>query len=430
MGIREIVRAYRRERYQKWIVLYYLLPGAAALLAEWAVSRVILYGMAMVTAQQAAAFFSQENVNCINLGFGGFWKNRAKYILGVSLLLAVPWFAVDAAKAVIYGMPWQAVLYAALGCLFFTVLGDVVGVTAKNGLAAYMAIVAVVFWLLQKPLVHELYFRYVSPLLLFEKKENALCVIGIVLACAAGMLLVFVRSSGRKQKAVLFLYLAGIAAVTAGESFAERQLASFGWSAKEADGYVLEYEESLGEAYAGHLAGLLHEAEGVLRSYGFDIGAERYEVKRSIYFLWDGAGAKVFLRLQGGKVFVNCYAEVLCSLSDEEIIARYLYAVIKPSTSLQQVVLDLLAEDVPSQVLEKKKSEELLQYSYNSQVSDTGSCVSPKQCVVEECMIKAEGELSFLYQELGKISDLSELDAEAFSDSAYKDVIRRIQKDE
>lgn len=44
-------------------------------------------------------------------------------------------------------------------------------------------------------------------------------------------------------------------------------------------------------------------------------------------------------------------------------------------------------------------------------------------------MLKAEGELFRLYQELGKISGLPELDVEAFSDGAYKEVLRRIQKD-
>ncbi len=428
MAVKEIAQVYVKERYNKWIVLYYLLPGAAALLVEWGVSRAILYGMVLVTAEQAAAFFSQVKENCINLGFCGFRENRAKYILGVSLLMAAPWFMADAVKAIISGMPWYAVFYAALGCLFFTVLGDVIGVACQNGLATYMAIVAVVFWLLQKPLVHELYFRYVSPLLLFEKKENAFCVIGIVLASAVGILFVSASSARGKEKAVL-LYLAGIVAVTAGESFAERQITSGRWVTKEADGYVVEYEESLGKEYAGHLAELLHGADVVLRAYGFDIGAERYEVGRSIYFPWDGAGAKVFMRLQGNKVFVDCYAEALRNLSDEEIIARYLYAVIKPSTRFQETVLDLLAQDVPSQILRKKKSEELLKYSYDSLVSDYGSCVSPKQCVVEECMIKAEGELFRLYQELGEISDLSEINVEAFSDGAYKDVLRRILND-
>ena len=93
------------------------------------------------------------------------------------------------------------------------------------------------------------------------------------------------------------------------------------------------------------------------------------------------------------------------------------------------MVLDLLAQDVPSQVLKKEKPEELQKYSYDSLVNDYGSCVSPKQCVVEECMLKAEGELFRLYQELGKISGLPELDVEAFSDGAYKEVLRRIQKD-
>ncbi len=428
MAVRELARTYGKERYRKWIILYYILPGAAALLARWDVSRIILSGMAMVTAQQAAAFFSQVNINCINYGFGGFQKNRAKYILGVSLLLAVPWFMAEIVKIMISGMPWHTVLYAALGCLFFTVLGDVIGVAAKDGLAAYTAIVAVAFWLLQKPLVHELYFRYASPLLLFEKKENVFCILGIVLASAVGILFVSARSAKGQAKAVL-LYLAGIAAVTTGESFAEQQLASGRWAAEEAGGYVLEYKESLGEAYAGHLARLLHGADGVLQAYGFDIKTERYEVGRSIYFPWDGPSAKVFMRRQGSKVSVDCYAETLRNLSDEEIIVRYLYAVIKPSTSFQEVVLDLLAQDVPSQVLKKEKPEELQKYSYDSLVNDYGSCVSPKQCVVEECMLKAEGELFRLYQELGKISGLPELDVEAFSDGAYKEVLRRIQKD-
>jgi len=277
--------------------------------------------------------------------------------------------------------------------------------------------------------VHELYFRYASPLLLFEKKENVFCMIGIVLASVVGILFVSVRSARGKGKAAL-LYLAGIAALTAGESLAERQLASERWVTKEANGYVLEYEESLGEEYAGHLAELLHGADGVLQAYGFGVRTERYEVGRSIYFPWDGAGGKVFMRLQGSKISVNCYAEALQNLSDEEIIVRYLYAAIKPSTGFQETVLDLLAQDVPSQVLRKEKSEELLKYSYDCLVSDYGSCVSPKQCLVEECMIKAEGELFCLYRELGKISDLSELDAEVFSDDAYKDVLRRIQKNE
>lgn len=426
MTAKEILKTYIKEKYGKLFFFYYFIPGILSLLAAGTVSRIIIYAMALLTAEQAANWFSRTEINCLNLGYASFRRRQTGYILMVSVSLSLPWLVFDVIKKIILSaVSWQVVFYVISGWLFFVVIGDIIGLLSRNEMFSYLIIILLIFWLFQRTLVHELYFRYVSPVLLFDIQVNPFTVIGIILTIIFGALFIYMRAP-KKRVGIAVLFVFALAAVTIGETSLEKKIDLAERAVMEGDGYELEYNEYIEADYAWHLAELLHESDEILQSYGFDMQTDRYEINASIYFPWESSSEKIFISRQKNTCVVNCYAQVMRELSDTEIITRYLYAVVKPETAYQEVVLDMLALDVPSEVIYGDKADELVQFSYDYLVDTYGSLVSPKQCVAAECMLNAGDELFRLYEKLGEISDLSQLDVGIFSSDEFKNVLRRI----
>ena len=298
------------------------------------------------------------------------------------------------------------------------------GIYIKNEVINYGLVLLLFFFCIQKTLVHELYFRYISPALIFRGEINIYNIVGICILSAFGIAILFVS----KRKIVLLsAFSLCFCVLILFEIKYEIQIKKEAFVFQDKDIYTIEYNPILSEEVVEHISNILHETEKYMNHYGFPFKAISYRMDYSIYFLWESSQQKVFMTNQEGVCNINFYSDSLCNISDEELITRYIYSVLDRVTQLQEIAIELLVDDVISQVIFNESSPRITDFSYDKLIETYGYCASPKQCLIAECMQKDPKSLSSLYDALGKASTLQEMNIDMVgASSEYKIIFRKI----
>lgn len=191
--------------------------------------------------------------------------------------------------------------------------------------------------------------------------------------------------------------------------------------------YTLNYNPVLKEEHPVHISNLIQETEEIMNQYGFSYKTTSYHMDYSIYFPWEDSTQKVFIKYKDGVCTVNFYTDSLCHISDREFITRYIYSILDMNTEQQEIAVSLFVEEIASLVFFHEKSLQVESFSYNALVEKYGACVSPKQAVVAECLLKDPESFSSIYNALGRADDLNEINIEMLETSEeYKNILRRI----
>ncbi len=424
---KQLINVYIKEKYGKWYLVFYLIPAIILGFADYRIAMGLSFCMIIFTAEQIAYMFSAIEYNSINMGYFKFRKKKNGNIMRAAIFLTFPWLCVQILKIVLgQKKPWYYVIISTIIWIFLIVLGMMLGIVVKKEIISWAVIIVYFVFCLQKPLMHELYFRYISPWVILEEHINIFCLWGLFLAVIT--ILMFLSMHSYKGKiGVICFYFLGIICITSSEVSYEKEISNNEFVMENKTDYIINYNDALNRNYVNHIAELICASEKVMQQYGFNCKTSVYNIKYSIYFPWEGSEEKVFIRKDGNMCEVNCYAEVMRNLSDEEIVTRYVYSVIKTKNNYQEAALDLFVSNIVSQITKNETSAYLKEFSYENLISVYGSCVSPKQCIAAECMLKEKDKFYRLYDALGGVNELKELKVdELFQNAEYKKIARRI----
>lgn len=417
---------YIKELFGKLIVLYYMIPIIISFVLGGTLSYIILFAMILFQSYQAARMYKE--IDIVNSGYYFYRKHKGKHILIASLIPNVIWLiCLEVAALFREDKGIKFVIFIFLLWIYMTVIGNFIGTYVKNEVFGYALILLLLISFLSKFIIHEEYFRYISPMLLvINSHVNPFNAIGIAILSVIGFLSIVQHR--KKIKRYLFITMIAMFLVLA----ASEIYFSLKTEQKEPihlayAGITVDYNNRLGDEYAVRIASMLLRSNEVLESYGFHIPADSIEIKYSIYFPWESSSEKIFFKREDNRHYLNCFTDSLRELSNQEIIMRYVNSIIKTDAPLQRAILLLLVEDVSSQVTTGANSPELVQYSWKHLIETYGSCVLPKYCAVAECMIKDPANLFHLFVEFGTIDELKELDIDSLPmGEDYKAVLKKI----
>lgn len=416
--------ACMREKFGRMSAVYYLLPGIIAICVDATLSYSVLFVLELFTSVRTAGMFTSKNINCINSGYADFRRRRPGYILKLAFLTDIPWLFFMELKTLMSDpamMGWVCVVW-----VYTAIAGILFGVFCQNELASCAVVIGCFFICIQKTLVHELYFRYISPVLIFRGELNVFNIIGMCLLSFFCVLALFM-SEKKMRVAVVCLAIACFGGLTFCEMQYERRIADEGYVSVREGGRTIEYNPALDEERVRHAAEIIMETESCLNRYGFHFDEKTFRMEDTIYFPWESSRQKVFLSRDADVCRVNFYADSLYGISDEELAVRYIYSVLEQKTGLQEIAAELLADDVVSQALYGKRSDMLDRFSYESLTEEYGYCASPKQCAAAECMRLDAGSFAALYDAFGYVQELAEIKIEAVGASgAYEEMFGRI----
>lgn len=159
-----------KEKFGRLYFIYYIVPGFISFFLDEVLSFGILSVMMLFTAAQISKMFSLSEMNCINNGYYDFRIHKAKNIFTIALSANIPWLLFMIVKSII--IPSQVTLFIMIIWIYLSVLGAVLGMYIKSEVIYYGIILLLFFVCLQKTLIHELYFRYLSPVMLLRGEVN------------------------------------------------------------------------------------------------------------------------------------------------------------------------------------------------------------------------------------------------------------------
>ena len=100
---------------------------------------------------------------------------------------------------------------------------------------------------------------------------------------------------------------------------------------------------------------------------------------------------------------------------------------LNPTTQLQEIAVELLIKDVISQVIFNETASQIIDFSYDKLVENYGYCISPKQCVIVECMTLDPNSFQALYYAFASAKNLNEVKIETLGvNREYENIYRRI----
>ncbi|MCM1193488.1 MAG: hypothetical protein NC123_16515 [Butyrivibrio sp.] len=189
---KSMLTACLREKFGRMYAVYYMLAGVIAVIAAEPLSYGLLFIMAMFTAMQAARMFACQKINCINNGYVFFRSHKGRNILIVALLADIPWLLFIIIKVLMSKSNILCPMILIWG--YSVILGALIGAYINKEVIAYALIVLCFFFCIQKVLTHELYFRYVSPVLVFNGEVNIFNLSGICFLTISGIfMLLFLK---------------------------------------------------------------------------------------------------------------------------------------------------------------------------------------------------------------------------------------------
>ena len=192
-----------KEKFGKFYLLYCSLLGILTIWIEKTLSYGILFTLILFTAIQIARMVCFPAINCINNGFASFRIQKAKNTLILSLLANLPWLFFIIIKTWMSNL--TMLLPIILIWIYCTILGTLIGIYIKNEIISYAIMLLCFFFCIQKILIHELYFRYISPVLIFRGQLYSYNLLGIIIFSAFSIAILLVLK--KKQKIILLLMM-------------------------------------------------------------------------------------------------------------------------------------------------------------------------------------------------------------------------------
>lgn len=413
-----------KEKFGRLYFLYYILIGIIILLVDETISFGVSSAIILFTAIQVARMFSLKEISCINNGFYRFRRQQSIYIFILASLADLPWLVFLVVKMLLiqsyYVIPMMLIWF------YLTILGMILGKYIQNEVINYGIVLLLFFFCLQKTVIHELYFRYISPVLVFRGEINIFNIVGIGLLSVAGLFILFASKSRIRitfsGTLVICLCILTMVEFRYESHINNKELVSV--TNKE---YTVDYNSVLSKDMVEHVSEVIFETEKTLNNYGFELKTSNYNMSYSIYFPWESSQQKILIMNNDGICNINFYTDSLLEISDEELITRYIYSVLNTDTQLQEIARELLVDDVIAQVVSNKRSSQIQTFLYDNLVENYGYCASPKQCAVAECLKESPEDFSSIYNLFGEAASLNAIDIEAVSiNDNYKQIFRRI----
>ena len=423
---KSMLAACLKEKFGRMFAVYYILFGMLTIIIDETLAYGILFTLVIFTAIQMARMFSFQEINCINNGYVFFRMNKAGNILMIALLANIPWLAFMIIKTLMIHSNMLLPMVMVLIWGYSIILGTIAGTYIKKEVINYAFMLLCFFLCIQKILIHELYFRYISPLLVFKGEVNIFNLLGICILSVFGIFMLFVLRK-RDKLIVILMMLICFLGLTLGEMKYESTINSKEFILVNEEEYSIEYNSRLEKDSLEHISDVIAKTEKCLREYGFNFKTINYHMNYSIYFPWESNQQKVFIMNGDGICNMNFYAESLCKISDDELITRYIYSRLEQNTQLQEIAAELLVADVISRVIYNESSSRIFDFSYDRLVESYGYCTSPKQCAVAECMKVDSNSFATLYHSFETIQSLNEVQIETLGvSSEYEEIFRRI----
>jgi len=426
MMYKSILFTCLKEKFGRWYVAYYVVLGFLTLFIDKTLAYAMLFSVAIFTAIQIARMFSFQNINCINVGYVNFRMHKPIYLLNTAFLSNLPWLIVMEIKVLMSND--NIVFGIMLIWAYAVIVGMLLGIFVKSEVVGYALVLGCFFICMQKLLIHELYFRYSSPVIIFKGEFTIFNIVGICILMIAGIVAVFLTKKKTLIMTGTFIVLCFIG-LTICEVLYEEHSSNQELLMIKEDNYIVEYNPILNKERVNHIAETIYKTENCLKQYGFLFDTADYQMDYTIYFPWESNQQKVFLTNKDEVCKINFYTESMCRIPDDELIARYIYSRLRQRNQLQEVAVQILIDDVSSQVLYDKRTTMLDRFSYDNLTETYGYCASPKQCVVVECI--KEDMLSFatLYAAFEEVQSLNEIEVEKLNVSdEYIEIYRRILK--
>ncbi len=421
---KDIILPCMKEKFGRLYFIYYIVVGILSLLVGELAAIGILTVITIFTAMQISRMLCFTEINCINNGYYSFRVKRPRNIVITALLANIPWLFFLIVK--IMSVRPDMIFFSFLVWVYLTVVGIISGSYIENEVLCYGLMLLIFFFCMQKTLIHELYFRYITPVLLLRGEVNSFNVWGLCILSVFGTAIIL--SVRKKTKIVLFFVLM---ISLCGELLCEVNYESRISKSKntfiEQGEYSLSFNPVLPKEDMIHIAGLFNETEKLMNDYGFDFKTRQYDMRYSVYFPWESSREKVFIMNNNDECQINFYADSLCNISDKELIARYVYSSVDIDTELQEIAVNFLAEEVAARIIDNENSSQITGFLYDNLVETYGRCVSPKQCVIAECLRKTPEDFYALYSAFGKVTALEEINIEELETrDAYKAIFRRV----
>lgn len=164
------------------------------------------------------------------------------------------------------------------------------------------------------------------------------------------------------------------------------------------DIYLSQYVKIVPEAYRSYVFHFLEQINAQNKECGFK-SYEQIEIYKSVYYPWKPASHKMFIYEKEDTLYVNCFTESLCNLSEEEIIMRAVISQLKPDSKLQNIMTDLYAQ----QLLEN--DEYVKSFLYEEQTKKYGAVVSEYYGFCAEILLNERARYGELYELSKKYSN-------------------------
>lgn len=421
---KDIILPCMKEKFGRLYFIYYIVVGILSLLVGELAAIGILTVITIFTAMQISRMLCFTEINCINNGYYSFRAEKPRNIVITALLANIPWLLLLTVK--IMPVRPDMICFSLLVWVYLTVVGIISGSYIENEVLCYGLMLLIFFFCMQKTLIHELYFRYITPVLLLRGEVNMFNVCGLCILSVFGTAIIL--SVRKKTKIVLFfLLMISLCGELLCEANYESRISKNKNTLIDQGEYSLSFNPVLPKEDMIHIAGLFNETEKLMNDYGFDFKTKKYDMRYSVYFPWESSREKVFIRNNHGECQINFYADSLCNISDKELIARYVYSSVDIDTELQEIAVNFLAEEAAARIIDNENSSQITGFLYDNLVETYGRCVSPKQCVIAECLRKTPEDFYAMYSAFGKVTTLEELNIEELeTGEAYKEIVRRV----
>lgn len=260
------------------------------------------------------------------------------------------------------------ILYAIVIYLTVNAVASIIGIMARTQLLGLIICTAVAVLQFVKLIVLEEYFRYVSFIVQIGNMNvfqwwNLLVLLSI--ATMIYLLLIF-------RKKVL-LILAGLSIMT---------IVSLDISVSHdnlPEQYIRDCTETL------KLLNEMNEYHGLV-SY------DNIIVYKSVYYPWQSLDKKRVLYINDNTLYLNCFTESLCNMSQDELINRAVISLLKPHTQMQNSMIDLYIQKVLGNDAYTRS------FLYDEQEKKYGTITSKYYGLYAEVLINSPERFGELYE--------------------------------
>ena len=271
-----------KEKFGKFYFAFYILLGIITIFVDKSLSYGILFTLLLFTAIQISKMFSFQEINCINNGYAFFRVHKSKNILLVSLLANIPWLFLMIVKTVLTHS--NIFFPLILIWVYATMLGTTIGIYIKNEVINYGLILLCFFFCIQKVLIHELYFRYISPVIIFKGYLNLYNILGICIFSVFGVSSLLVLKKKNKIFLLLMMFFCFLG-LTFCEMKYEKIIQNKQFISIDNKRYTIQYSPKLNEKNIEHIVEIINKTQMHLNEYGFDVETINYYMNFTIYFL-------------------------------------------------------------------------------------------------------------------------------------------------